>query len=131
MKFTSGKHKQPCAQSTLAVHSLRVLSVQYRILHEYMQDRGGLRPALAGAYKKNSERQIQAVYTDSFTRSACITAEANQLRFRLTPELENTSQVLATAAVKVLEELGIVAEVTGQKKNRSYSHARYIALLSE
>jgi len=37
----------------------------------------------------------------------------------------------ATAAVKVLEELGIVTEVTGQKKNRSYSYAAYIALLAE
>ena len=37
----------------------------------------------------------------------------------------------ATAAVKVLEELGIVTELTGQKKNRSYSYAAYIALLAE
>jgi len=36
----------------------------------------------------------------------------------------------ATAAVKVLEDLGIVAEVTGQKKNRSYSYTAYIALLA-
>jgi len=37
----------------------------------------------------------------------------------------------ATAAVKVLEDLGIVAGVTGQEKNRSYSYAAYIALLAE
>jgi len=30
-----------------------------------------------------------------------------------------------------LQELGIVTELTGQKKNRSYSYAAYIALLSE
>lgn len=36
----------------------------------------------------------------------------------------------ANAAVKVLEDLGIVAELTGQKKNRSYSYAAYIALLA-
>lgn len=42
-----------------------------------------------------------------------------------------TSFPTATAAVKVLEELGIVAELTGQKKNRSYSYAAYIALLSK
>ena len=36
----------------------------------------------------------------------------------------------ATAAVKLLEEQGIVAEVTGQKKNRSFSYAAYVALLS-
>ena len=34
----------------------------------------------------------------------------------------DTSFPTATAAVKALEELGIVAEMTGQKKNRSYSY---------
>jgi len=42
----------------------------------------------------------------------------------------NTSFPTANAAVKVLEELGIVAELTGQKKNRSYSYQPYIALLT-
>ena len=37
----------------------------------------------------------------------------------------------ATAAVKVLEDLGIVTELTGKKKNRSYSYAAYIAMLSK
>ena len=41
-----------------------------------------------------------------------------------------TSFPTANAAVKILAELGIVAELTGQKKNRSYSYQRYIALLS-
>jgi Fic family protein len=36
----------------------------------------------------------------------------------------------ANAAVKVLESLGIVAEQTGHKKNRNYSYAAYIAMLS-
>jgi hypothetical protein len=36
----------------------------------------------------------------------------------------------ATAVVKVLEELGIVTEMTGQKKNRSYSYQPYVELLS-
>jgi len=36
----------------------------------------------------------------------------------------------ATAAVKALEDLGIVTEVTGQKKNRSYSYQAYIELLT-
>lgn len=36
----------------------------------------------------------------------------------------------ATAAVRVLEELGIVAELTGQKTNRSFSYQPYIALLA-
>lgn len=41
-----------------------------------------------------------------------------------------TSFPTANAAVKVLEDLGIVAELTGQKKNRSYSYQPYIALLA-
>jgi fido (protein-threonine AMPylation protein) len=36
----------------------------------------------------------------------------------------------ATAAIKVLEGLGVVTEMTGQKKNRSYSYQPYIELLS-
>lgn len=43
----------------------------------------------------------------------------------------NTSFPTANAAVKTLEELGIVTEVTGQKKNRSYSYQRYIELLAD
>lgn len=43
----------------------------------------------------------------------------------------DTSFPTATAAVKVLEDLGLVTEVTGQKKNRSYSYQAYIDLLSQ
>lgn len=42
----------------------------------------------------------------------------------------DTSFPTATAAVKVLEELGVVTEMTGQKKNRSYSYQAYAELLS-
>ncbi len=42
----------------------------------------------------------------------------------------DTTFPTANAAVRVLEDLGIVAELTGQKKNRSYSYAAYIALLA-
>ena len=41
-----------------------------------------------------------------------------------------TSFPTANAAVKVLEDLGIATEMTGQKKNRSYSYQAYIELLS-
>ncbi len=41
----------------------------------------------------------------------------------------DTSFPTATAAVKVLEKLGIVTEMTGQK-NRSYSYQAYVDLLS-
>lgn len=42
----------------------------------------------------------------------------------------DTSFPTANAAVKVLEDLGIVTEMTGQKKNRRYSYQPYIELLS-
>lgn len=42
----------------------------------------------------------------------------------------DTSFPTATAAVKALEDLGIVSEMTGQKKNRSYSYQAYVELLS-
>jgi Fic family protein len=41
-----------------------------------------------------------------------------------------TSFPTANAAVKVLESMGIVIEMTGQKKNRSYSYQPYVALLT-
>jgi len=42
----------------------------------------------------------------------------------------NTTFPTATAAVKTLESLGIVAEQTGQKKNRHFSYQAYVQLLS-
>jgi Fic family protein len=42
----------------------------------------------------------------------------------------NTSFPTANAAVQILEVLGIVMEMTGQKKNRSYSYQAYVELLS-
>jgi len=42
----------------------------------------------------------------------------------------NTSFPTANAAVKVLGDLGIVTEMTGQKKNRCYSYQPYIELLT-
>lgn len=42
----------------------------------------------------------------------------------------DTSFPTATTAVKALEYLGIVAEMTGQKTNRSYSYHAYVELLS-
>ena len=41
-----------------------------------------------------------------------------------------TSFPTANAAVKILEDLGIATEMTGLKKNRSYSYQAYIELLS-
>ena len=49
---------------------------------------------------------------------------------RVRKELE-TSFPTANAAVKTLENLGIVSEMTGQKKNRSFSYQSYIGLLTK
>ena len=43
----------------------------------------------------------------------------------------DTSFPTANAAVQLLEGLGIVTELTGQKKNRSYSYQQYVALLAQ
>jgi len=48
-----------------------------------------------------------------------------QVRQRL-----QTTFPTATAAVKRLEELGLVTELTGQKKNRSFSYGAYVELLT-
>jgi hypothetical protein len=43
----------------------------------------------------------------------------------------DTTFPTANAAVKVLCDIGITNEVTGQKKNRMFSYTAYIALLSK
>lgn len=48
---------------------------------------------------------------------------------RVRQQLDTTFPT-ATGAVKTLEALGIVTEMTGQKKNRSYSYQAYVELLS-
>ena len=48
-----------------------------------------------------------------------------QVRQRL-----STTFPTATAAVKRLEDLGIVSELTGQRKNRTFGYQAYVALLS-
>lgn len=42
----------------------------------------------------------------------------------------DTTFPTASAAVKLLEDVGIVGELTGQKKNRIYSYQAYVELLS-
>jgi Fic family protein len=42
----------------------------------------------------------------------------------------STSFPTANAAIKALEDLGIVVEITGQKKNRSYIYQAYVEILS-
>jgi hypothetical protein len=43
----------------------------------------------------------------------------------------DTTFPTATAAVMALQALGIVTEITGQKKNRQYSYQSYVELLSQ
>ena len=52
-------------------------------------------------------------------------AVAEHVRQRL-----ETTFPTASAAVKLLEDLGVLAELTGQKKNRVYSYQAYVELLS-
>ncbi len=46
-------------------------------------------------------------------------------------EAVQTTFPTANTAIKLLEELGILSELTGQKKNRTFSYAAYIQLLSQ
>jgi len=46
-------------------------------------------------------------------------------------EAVQTTFPTANSAIKLLEELGILTELTGQKKNRTFSYAAYIQLLSQ
>ncbi|MCO4088881.1 MAG: Fic family protein [Limnohabitans sp.] len=46
-------------------------------------------------------------------------------------EAVQTTFPTANTAIKLLEELGILTELTGQKKNRTFSYAAYIQLLSQ
>jgi len=48
---------------------------------------------------------------------------------RVRKQLQTTFPT-ANAAVQMLEQLGIVVEVTGQKKNRSYSYQACVDLLT-
>jgi len=43
----------------------------------------------------------------------------------------DTTFPTANSAVQILEQLGIVVELTGQKKNRSYSYQAYVDLLAQ
>jgi Fic family protein len=43
----------------------------------------------------------------------------------------DTTFPTATAAVKLLQDLGLLSELTGQKKNRLFSYAAYVELLVE
>jgi Fic family protein len=43
----------------------------------------------------------------------------------------DTTFPTATAAVKLLHDLGMLSELTGQKKNRLFSYAAYVELLAE
>jgi len=42
----------------------------------------------------------------------------------------DTTFPTATAAVKLLQDLGMLSELTGQKKNRLFSYAAYVELLA-
>ncbi len=46
-------------------------------------------------------------------------------------EAVQTTFPTANAAIKLLADLGILTELTGQKKNRTFSYAAYIRLLSQ
>ncbi len=46
-------------------------------------------------------------------------------------EKTHLSPVTVNACLRELEQLGIVKEVTGQKRNRLYSYLEYIRIMNE
>lgn len=94
-----------------------------------------------------AERAIVAIASLVATDRRCLLAspKAGSASYRLFEMLammprftvERARQAMGTtfptanAAVKLLEELGIVTELTGQKKHRIYSYQPYIALLAD
>lgn len=101
--------------------------------------------AVAGAARE-AERNIIALSSlvNTDRRRLLASTKAGTASYRLFEMLpmmprftvESARQKLATsfptanAAVKVLQDLGVVVEMTGQKKNRSYSYQSYIELLT-
>lgn len=98
--------------------------------------------AAAGEAERNIIGIASLVATDR--RRLLATPGATPISYRLFEQLPmlprftigraaallGTSVPTATAAVRVLEELGVLVEVTGQRKNRCYSYQTYVALLS-
>ncbi len=94
-----------------------------------------------------SERDVMALanLVGNDRRRLLANAKSNAVSYRLfellptMPRLSvdrvctvlQTTFPTANMAIKLLEELGILTEVTGQKKNRTFSYAQYIKLLSQ
>jgi len=94
-----------------------------------------------------SERDVVALanLVSNDRRRLLTNAKSNALSYRLfellptMPRLtvDRVCKVLQTTfptanmAIKLLEELGILVEVTGQKKGRTFSYGAYIQLLSQ
>lgn len=94
----------------------------------------------------DAERSIVAIATlvAAHRRTLLVSPKAGPASYRLFEMLPmmprftiervrqslGTSFPTANAAVQLLEELGMVTELTGQKKNRSYSYQPYIELLN-
>jgi hypothetical protein len=97
----------------------------------------------AGEAEKNFSEVASLVTSDR--KRLLSPAKASPTRYRLFKMLpamqrvttERVRQQLGsrfstvTAAVKVLENLDIAVEMTGQKKNRSHSYQTYVELLSK
>lgn len=101
---------------------------------------------VAAAAKDSEKNIIQLVDLVATDRKRLLqSSKATPLSYRLFEQLPmmprftieavrqqlETTFPTATAAVTVLQELGIVIEITGQKKNRQYSYQAYVELLSQ
>jgi Fic family protein len=100
--------------------------------------------AVAAAQAERSVIAIASLITDDRRKllQAPKASPASYRLFELLPTMPrftvgrvrqalNTTFPTANAAVRVLEQLGIVVEGTGQKKHRNYSYQAYVDLLTE
>ena len=71
-----------------------------------------------------------ALAPDSYAAGTRAAGEMPRFTIEQARQRLDTTFPTATAAVKLLEALGIVTELTGQKKNRSFSYQAYVDWLA-
>ncbi len=85
--------------------------------------------AIASLINADRKRLLQAARPGAAYRLFELLPTMPRFTVELVRQRLETTWPTANAAVQALEELGIVRELTGQKKNRSYGYQAYLELL--